>query len=83
MVPPQSKADLKLIFGATVGAVLAICVVLLLFLLRRNPQEAMATFRSFMRTSSGLQLSYTMRCDGHLTEKEVKLALSITFEVPP
>ena len=54
MAPPQPNVDLQVILGAAIGVVLAVCVGLLLFLLRKHPKKFKKVFVSFMRTSNGL-----------------------------
>jgi hypothetical protein len=47
------EADLStMVLGATVGAVAAICIALLIYLIRRNPQRAKRLLLSFLRVEA-------------------------------
>ena len=45
----NAPSSLTLIYGISIGAVLALCVGLLLYLVRKNPKRAKKIFLSFLR----------------------------------
>ena len=56
--PRSSKTDPKaLIMGICVGVVLVLCVLLLLYFIRKNPKKASKIAASFMRTGNGLTVN--------------------------
>ena len=54
----KSETRLQVVMGVCIGAVLAICVGILAFLVRRNPKKAKTIALSFMRTHNGLPTMY-------------------------
>ena len=50
-VAKKKTSDLTLALGIGIGSVLALCAVLLIYLIFHNPRRAKALFLSFIRTS--------------------------------
>ena len=76
---------MPVIMGILFGAVLALCVGILLFLARKNPTRVKEIAVSFVRTLCGLEVivtTHTAQFTSIMTTgTEVKLALNIAAEV--
>ena len=73
---------MQVAMAGSIGVVLALCVLLLLFLARKHPRHIKAIFLSFVRMCLGL---VPLRvCASHRLQPgtEVKLALKIIFGTP-
>ena len=51
----SKNGSLTVLFGAGVGVVLALCVIILLVLIRKHPSRAKKIFLSFMRKAASKQ----------------------------
>ena len=56
-VPIETKAELQVIMAVSISTVLALCVMLLIFLVRKNPKKFRKIFVNFMRTEVKMALT--------------------------